>query len=91
MKNKSARIFPSLGAGIPAFFTSTAYGTIIQQGGFPIKYGRSPTTGEVVVEISSLPRETRTFGGRNFVMEESISGDFALIKVGESITVRHIN
>ena len=73
-----------LGAGIPAFFTSTAYGTIIQQGGFPIKYGRSPT-GELVVEISSPPRETRYFGGRNYVMEESISGDFALIKVRQSL------
>ena len=24
------------GAGIPAFYTPTAYGTIIQEGGFPI-------------------------------------------------------
>ena len=26
------------GAGIPAFFTPTAYGTVIQEGGFAIKY-----------------------------------------------------
>jgi len=26
------------GAGIPAFFTPTAAGTVVQTGGFPIKY-----------------------------------------------------
>ena len=29
------------GAGIPAFFTPTGYGTLIQQGGAPIKYGKN--------------------------------------------------
>jgi len=28
------------GAGIPAFYTPTAYGTIIQEGGFPIKLNK---------------------------------------------------
>ena len=26
------------GAGIPAFYTRTGYGTVVQNGGFPIKY-----------------------------------------------------
>jgi 3-oxoacid CoA-transferase len=26
------------GAGIPAFYTRTGFGTLVQQGGFPIKY-----------------------------------------------------
>lgn len=63
------------GAGIPAFFTRTAYGTWMQEGGVPIKYNAA---GEV--EITSTPREVREFDGRHYVMEESIVGDFALVK-----------
>ena len=29
------------GAGIPAFFTPTGFGTLIQQGGAPIKYDKN--------------------------------------------------
>lgn len=65
------------GAGIPAFFTPTAVGTVIQDGGFPIKFKQGDSK---TVEISSKPRETRVFNGKVFVMEESIKGDFALIK-----------
>ena len=65
-----------LGAGIPAFFTSTAYGTVIQEGGFPIKYNADKS-----VAIVSEKRESRQFNNRNYVMEEAITGDFALIKV----------
>lgn len=64
------------GAGIPAFFTPTAYGTIIHRGGAPIKY----RPGGKEVEIPSPPREDRQFNGRGYVMEEAITGDFALIK-----------
>ena len=64
------------GAGIPAFYTPTAYGTVVQTGGFPIKYAKDGKT----VEISSAARETRVFNGRNYVMEEAIVGDYALIK-----------
>lgn len=42
------------GAGIPAFFTSTGYGTLIQEGGAPIKYNKDGT-----VAISSKPKEVR--------------------------------
>jgi acyl CoA:acetate/3-ketoacid CoA transferase alpha subunit len=50
-------------------------GTIIQEGGFPIKYNADKT-----VAMVSAPRETRSFGGRDFVMEEAITGDFSLVK-----------
>jgi hypothetical protein len=69
------------GAGIPAFYTSTAYGTVIQEGGFPIKYNADKT-----VAITSKPRETRNFNGRNYVMEEAITGDFALVKAWKADT-----
>lgn len=59
------------GAGIPAFFTPTAYGTIIHKGGAPIKY----KPGGKEVEIPSSPREERSFNGRGYVMEEAITGE----------------
>ena len=31
------------GAGIPAFFTPTAYGTLVHEGGSPIKYNADGT------------------------------------------------
>ena len=63
------------GAGIPAFFTATGYGTAVQDGTVPIKYDKA---GKPV--LYSKPRETRVFNGRHYVMEEAIRGDFALIK-----------
>jgi len=63
------------GAGIPAFFTPTAYGTLVHEGGSPIKYNKDGT-----IAIHSMPREERLFNGRNFIMEEGITGDFALVK-----------
>src|SRR5665213_1584990 len=45
------------GAGIPAFYTPTGYGTRIAEG-----------------------KETREFGGRMYVMEKALRGDFAFIK-----------
>eukprot|EP00117_Sycon_ciliatum_P021855 scpid70430/ scgid19023/ Succinyl-CoA:3-ketoacid-coenzyme A transferase 1, mitochondrial; 3-oxoacid-CoA transferase 1; Somatic-type succinyl-CoA:3-oxoacid-CoA-transferase len=63
------------GAGIPAFFTATGYGTMIHEGGAPIKYNSQKD-----VDIASSPREARTFNGRDYIMEEAITGDFALVK-----------
>jgi 3-oxoacid CoA-transferase len=73
------------GAGIPAFFTRTGYGTHVHQGGNVIKYGPKGAAGNDV-EISSVPREAREFGGRNYIMEEAITGDFALVKAWKADT-----
>lgn len=64
------------GAGIPAFFTPTAFGTLVQEGGAPLKYG----PGGKGIEKSSSRRETRQFEGKNYVMETAITADWALIK-----------
>ncbi|GAV01220.1 hypothetical protein RvY_11963 [Ramazzottius varieornatus] len=64
------------GAGIPAFFTPTAAGTLVHSGGAPIKYGPG---GKKIVE-SSPEKESRMFQGREYIMEEAITGDFALVK-----------
>uniref|UniRef100_A0A8C7J9T1 Succinyl-CoA:3-ketoacid-coenzyme A transferase n=1 Tax=Oncorhynchus kisutch TaxID=8019 RepID=A0A8C7J9T1_ONCKI len=63
------------GAGVPAFFTATGYGTLIQEGGSPIKYNKDGT-----IAIASEQREVREFNGRHYIMEKAITGDFALVK-----------
>uniref|UniRef100_A0A4W5M4T9 Succinyl-CoA:3-ketoacid-coenzyme A transferase n=1 Tax=Hucho hucho TaxID=62062 RepID=A0A4W5M4T9_9TELE len=63
------------GAGVPAFFTATGYGTLIQEGGSPIKYNKDGT-----IAIASEQREVREFNGRHYIMERAITGDFALVK-----------
>ena len=45
------------GAGIPAFYTATGYGTPIAEG-----------------------KEVKEFKGRKYILEESYTGDFALVK-----------
>ena len=45
------------GAGIPAFYTATGYGTPVGEG-----------------------KESREFNGRNYILEEAITGDFAIVK-----------
>ncbi|HSP58391.1 MAG TPA: CoA transferase subunit A [Halomonas sp.] len=45
------------GAGIPAFYTATGYGTPIGDG-----------------------KEVREFNGRHYILEESVVGDFAIVK-----------
>jgi 3-oxoacid CoA-transferase subunit A len=45
------------GAGIPAFYTATGYGTPVGEG-----------------------KEVREFNGRPYILEESITGDFAIVK-----------
>ena len=45
------------GAGIPAFFTATGYGTEVAEG-----------------------KETREIDGRNYVLEPSLTADFAVVK-----------
>ncbi|MCB0407375.1 MAG: CoA transferase subunit A [Bdellovibrionales bacterium] len=51
------------GAGIPAFFTPTGYGTQVAEG-----------------------KEEREYHGRKYILEESITGDFALVKAWKADT-----
>lgn len=67
--------------GIPAFYTPTGYGTLIQEGGAPVLYCREKP-GEI--KMASSAKEIRAFNGINYVLEEAILGDFALIKAWKS-------
>lgn len=51
------------GAGIPAFYTATGFGTLVGEG-----------------------KETKEFNGRQYILEESITGDFAIIKAWKADT-----
>jgi 3-oxoacid CoA-transferase subunit A len=72
------------GAGIPAFFTLAGVGTQISDGGLPLKYG---SDGSVVK--ASEPKEVRTFNGREYVLEQSITTDFAFVRA--AVGDRHGN
>lgn len=63
------------GAGIPAFYTPTGYGTVVQEGNYPVKYNPDGTPAKM-----SEPKEVRQFNGRNYVLEESITCDFGVFK-----------
>jgi 3-oxoacid CoA-transferase subunit A len=67
------------GAGIAAFFTRTGVGTQVADGGLPRKYD-----GTGGIAIASPAKEVRTFrtgggGEAEYVLEESISTDYALV------------
>ncbi|MGW8989143.1 CoA transferase subunit A [Streptomyces zhihengii] len=63
------------GTGIPAFYTPAGVGTQVATGGLPWRY-RSDGT----VAVASPPKETRTFHGRPYVLEEAITTDYALVR-----------
>jgi 3-oxoacid CoA-transferase subunit A len=63
------------GCGIPAFYTPAGVGTLVAEGGLPWRYGPGGT-----VAVASPRKEVREFGGREYVLEESITTDFALVR-----------
>ncbi|AWL12265.1 3-oxoacid CoA-transferase [Saliniradius amylolyticus] len=52
------------GAGIPAFYTATGYGTPVGEG-----------------------KEVREFNGRPHILEESVTGDFAIVRAWKADTM----
>ncbi|MEY9877138.1 3-oxoacid CoA-transferase subunit A [Streptacidiphilus sp. MAP12-33] len=72
------------GAGIPAFYTPAGVGTQVEEGGLPWRYGPD---GEVL--LASPPKELRTFHGRDYLLEEAITADFALVRA--AVADRHGN
>lgn len=64
------------GKGIPAFWTPTGANTLMETGGFPVKFKK----GTKEPEILSPAKESRVFNGKKFIQEETIFGDVALVK-----------
>ena len=63
-------------AGIPFFFTPTGVDTLVETGGIVLKYA----LGGKIPEKLSIKKEFKEKGGRKFLLEESVKGDFAIIK-----------
>jgi acyl CoA:acetate/3-ketoacid CoA transferase alpha subunit len=64
------------GAGIPAFFSPTGAGTLLETGQIPTRYCNK---GQTVVSYSPK-KEVREFNGKRYLLEESLTGDFAFVK-----------
>jgi len=62
------------GAGIPAFYTPAGVGTQVELGGLPLRYD-----GAGGIALASEPKETRTFGGTTYLLEEAITTDYGLV------------
>ncbi|MGO4258694.1 CoA transferase subunit A [Marmoricola sp. RAF53] len=63
------------GSGIAAFFTATGGGTQVAEGGLPWRYHPDGS-----VALASPPKETREFGGREYVLETALVADFGLVR-----------
>lgn len=74
------------GAGIPAFYTATGVGTIVSEGDFPIKFKKGTNQPEII----TLKKEIRNFGGRDYVLENSIRTNFALVKAWKGDTLGNL-
>jgi 3-oxoacid CoA-transferase subunit A len=72
------------GCGIPAFFTAAGVGTQVADGGLPWRYAPDGS-----IALASPPKETRTFEGREYVLEHGIVTDYALVRA--SVGDRHGN
>src|SRR3954454_20698499 len=63
------------GTGLPAFYTPTGVGTMVAEGGIPLRYDSEGN----VVEVSR-PKEVREFDGQQFVLETALTADFGLVR-----------
>lgn len=63
------------GSGIPAFYTPAGVGTLVQTGQLPTQFDQ-----EGNVLKYSEPRESRTFDDKEYILEKSITTDFALVR-----------
>lgn len=83
-------------AGVPAFYTPAAYGTIgefiYEETMLHMLTATTVQTGELPVQYNTdgtiakmaPPKETREFNGKAYVMEEAIFGDYAFVKVAKA-------
>ncbi|MGY1639415.1 CoA transferase subunit A [Geodermatophilus sp. SYSU D00742] len=72
------------GVGIPAFYTPTGVGTMVADGGIPVRYDAEGT-----VVQTSAPKEIREFDGRQYVLETALTADFGLVRA--AVGDRHGN
>lgn len=77
------------GAGIPAFYTPAGVGTLVAEGGMPLRYNADGS-----VAIESAPKVVGTFDldgePSEYVLEHSIRTDFALVRASVGDTAGNL-
>ncbi len=73
------------GCGIPAFYTPAGDGTLVADGGLPWRYNSDGS-----VAVASPKKETRIFGGREYVLEAGIVCDYALVRASDRRPIREL-
>lgn len=73
------------GCGIPAFYTPAGVGTLVADGGLPWKYAADGS-----IAKPSPKKETRSFGGREYVLEAGIVCDYALVRASIADTTGNL-
>ena len=72
------------GTGIPAFYTPTGVGTLVAEGGIPLRYDADGT-----VVATSPAKEVRRFGDTDYVLETALTADYGLVRA--AVGDRHGN
>ncbi|HVA27275.1 MAG TPA: CoA transferase subunit A [Candidatus Baltobacteraceae bacterium] len=73
------------GCGIPGFYTPAGVGTLVADGGLPWRHNPDGS-----VALPSPKKETRSFDGRDFVLETGIVCDFALVRASVADTTGNL-
>ncbi|KAI9725160.1 MAG: hypothetical protein M1828_003502 [Chrysothrix sp. TS-e1954] len=63
------------GAGIPAFYTPAAVGTVVMTGDLPTMHDEHG-----VPSRFSAPKDVKVFRGKPYILEEAIHADYAFVK-----------
>ena len=71
------------GAGMPAFYTPTGYGTAVSEGRLPVRFSAD---GSGTVERTSQPRETRQINGKWCTLEMALPADYAFVRAWKADT-----
>jgi 3-oxoacid CoA-transferase subunit A len=73
------------GVGIPAFYTPAGVGTLVAEGGLPMRYSPDGS-----VAVTSSPKEIRHFDGHPYLLEAAINTDFALVRAAVADTAGNL-
>lgn len=68
--------------GIHSFYTPTGAGSLVEEGGFPMKYSRGGKT----IEKYSQPKKSIIKDGKKYILEEAVTGDVGIIKAWKGDT-----
>ncbi|KAF5599169.1 succinyl-:3-ketoacid-coenzyme A transferase mitochondrial precursor [Fusarium pseudocircinatum] len=72
------------GKGIPAFYTPAGVGTVVQNGDLPSRNKAIGSSGDAQFPD---PKDVKVFDGKPYLLERSISGDYAFVKAFKADTL----